>query len=128
MLNEAVKELTCIICPNGCRLNCIKNSSGVSITGARCPNGKNYAIAEFTNPMRVLTCSVKVEGGEYPVVSARTDGMIPKALVGKAMARVNRIILKAPVNAGDTIIKNIAGAGVDIIATKNIRGSGGRFS
>ncbi|MCL2060354.1 MAG: DUF1667 domain-containing protein [Oscillospiraceae bacterium] len=70
--------------------------------------------------MRVLTCSVKIEGGVYPLVSARTDRMIPKALLREAMACVNRMKLKAPVSAGDIIIKNIAGAGANIIATKNI--------
>ena len=49
------KELICIVCPKGCHLTAEEAESGWNISGFGCPRGKQYGIAEMTNPTRVVT-------------------------------------------------------------------------
>lgn len=53
-----MKEIVCIVCPNGCSLSCQAENGAIVVTGNRCPRGRDYAITELTNPMRTLTTSV----------------------------------------------------------------------
>ena len=45
------KELTCIVCPRGCRLTIDDN---LNVTGNSCPRGAQYAKDEMTNPKRMI--------------------------------------------------------------------------
>ena len=42
------------------------------VTGNTCPRGAEYGINEVTNPVRVITSTVKVKNGEIPVVPVKT--------------------------------------------------------
>ena len=112
-----VKELTCIICPRGCRLTIDENNN---VTGNTCPRGKDYAISEMTNPVRTITSSVRVINREDTLVSVKTSGPIPKGKIMEVMAEINKITVKAPIKIGDIAKKDILGLGVDIVITKNI--------
>ena len=46
-----MKELTCIVCPRGCRL---KVDDNMEVSGNACPRGKIYAINELTHPILSL--------------------------------------------------------------------------
>ena len=50
-------ELTCIVCPMGCRMTVELSDGGeiLSVTGNTCPRGKQYAIDECTHPVRTVT-------------------------------------------------------------------------
>ena len=112
-----VKELTCIICPRGCRLTIDENNN---VAGNTCPRGKDYAISEMTNPVRTITSSVRVVNREDTLVSVKTSGPIPKGKIMEVMAEINKIAVKAPIKIGDIAKKDILGLGVDIVVTKNI--------
>jgi CxxC motif-containing protein len=58
------KELTCVVCPAGCRMTAELDESGkvISVTGNTCPRGKTYAESEITNPVRTLTTTVTITG------------------------------------------------------------------
>ncbi len=113
------RELTCIVCPRGCALVCELDGEGklISVSGNLCPRGKKYADDECTNPMRVVTSTVRCEDGA--VVSCKTSTSIPKSLVLEAMKVINKTKAPATVKIGDVIIKNILDTGVDVIATAN---------
>ncbi len=113
------RELTCIVCPRGCALVCELDDNGklVSVTGNLCPRGKKYADDECTNPMRVVTSTVRCEDGA--VVSCKTSTSIPKSLVLEAMRVINSTKAPSSVKIGDVIIENILGTGADVIATAN---------
>lgn len=111
------KELTCIICPRGCRLTIDEN---MNVTGNTCPRGKDYAISEMTNPVRTITSSVRVVNREDTLVSVKTSGPIPKGKIMEVMDEINKIGVKAPTKIGDVAKVNILGLGVDILITKNI--------
>lgn len=115
-------ELICIGCPMGCNLEVEMEENEVTkVTGNLCPRGKTYAEKECTNPTRIVTSSVLVEGGEFAVVSVKTESDIPKDKIFECVKALKGITLKAPVNIGDIVLENFEGTGVNIIATKKIK-------
>jgi CxxC motif-containing protein len=112
------RELICISCPKGCHLKV--NETSLSVSGNSCPKGAEYGINEVTNPVRIITSTVKVDGGEVPVVPVKTQRAIPKGLTMKCMEEINKVIIKAPVKIGDVLIENVLATGVDVVATKNV--------
>lgn len=115
------RELTCIGCPMGCALTVEMNEKEVvSVTGNTCKRGDVYARKEVTNPTRIVTSSVMVESGNLAAVSVKTKEDIPKGKIFDCMKALKGVKVQAPVHIGDVIVKDIAGTGVDVIATKNI--------
>ena len=113
------KELICICCPKGCHLKVDREAKSVSGNG--CSRGLEYGINEVTNPVRVITSTVKVKNGELPVVPVKTNKPIPKGLNFKCMEEINKSEVNAPVKIGQVIIKNVLGTGADIVATRNVK-------
>jgi len=121
VLYEMEKDFVCTVCPLGCKIKAEYEGKTIHrITNACCPHGRMYVKNEILNPVRVLTSSVAVQGGVYPLVSVRTDGFIPKELMQQAMAVLHEVVVAAPVQIGDIIVKNLLGTGVNVIATKNV--------
>lgn len=58
-----VRELTCIGCPLGCQLTVTMGNDEIKVEGNTCPRGEAYAKKEVTNPTRIVTSTVRVEGG-----------------------------------------------------------------
>lgn len=116
-----LKELTCIGCPMGCSLRVeLEEGEVVSVSGNTCKQGDIYARKELTNPTRIVTSSVPVEGStEETVVSVKTAHDIPKDKIFECMHELKYVRAKAPVHIGDVIVKNVAETGIDVIATKN---------
>ena len=112
------KELICICCPKGCHLKVNINEN--KVIGNGCRRGEEYGINEVTNPVRVVTTTVKVKNGTIPVVPVKTKEPIPKGLNFKCMHEINKTVVTAPVKLGDVIIKNVLGTGVDIVACRNV--------
>ena len=111
-------ELTCICCPNGCRLKVNKEKK--KVRGNKCPRGEEYGINEITNPLRIVTSTVKIKNGEYDVIPVKTEKAISKKLIFKAMEEINKVIVEAPIKMGDIVIENILNTGVNVIATRDI--------
>ncbi len=116
------RELTCICCPLGCALT-VEMEGGVvkGVTGNGCKQGAEYGPKEVTNPTRIVTSSVMVKGGTERCVSVKTASDIPKGKIFECLKARKGISVKAPVHIGDVILTKVAGTGVDIIATKNLR-------
>lgn len=117
-----IREFPCVSCPLGCLLRVdLKDGVIQKIEGYRCPRGEAYAQEEVTDPKRVLATSVKVLGGDYPLVSVRTDRPIPKRLIPAAMVVIRKLMVEAPVNIGDVILPDLLGTGTRLIATRSVR-------
>lgn len=115
------KSLTCIGCPLGCSLTVEMEGTEVkSVTGNTCPNGDAYARKELTNPTRIVTSSVRVLGGTLNVVSVKTACDIPKGKIFDCARALRDVEVQAPVSIGQILVTDIAGTGVDVVATKNI--------
>lgn len=115
------KSFTCVICPNGCRLEVeVDDGKVVSVSGNLCPRGAAYAAEEITDPKRTIASSVLVEGGEMEIVSVRLDRAVSKSLIFPIMAEIKGLRVKAPVHIGDVIVHDILSSGADLIATRNV--------
>jgi CxxC motif-containing protein len=56
-----MRELTCIVCPIGCRLSVEDAADGeLLVTGNRCPRGAAYAVEEIRAPKRVVTATCRL--------------------------------------------------------------------
>ena len=108
-----MKELVCIVCPKGCHL---KVEAGEKVTGNACPRGKDYALAEISNPTRMLTSTVCIRNAIHPRLPVKTSKPIPKGKMFEAMDVIDRVRVTAPVSIGDVIVSDILGTGADIIA------------
>lgn len=115
------KELTCIGCPLGCQITVtMENGSPVEITGNTCERGKAYAQKEVTNPTRIVCSTMKVEGGDRPYVSCKTQSDIPKGKIFEVMEAINKTHAKAPIQIGDVLLEDVAGTGIPVVATKAV--------
>ena len=112
------KELTCIVCPRGCRLTIDDN---LNVTGNSCPRGAQYAKDELTNPKRMITSIVRVKNRENMMVSVKTSTSIPKGKIFDVLKEIEKVGVDAPVHIGDILIKDVLGTGSDIVATKEIK-------
>ena len=113
-----MKQLVCIVCPKGCRLT-VEEGEEFRVTGNACPRGAEYAKQELLAPVRVLTATVALDGGNHPRLPVKTRGAIPRDRVREAAALLRRVRVTAPVKAGQVIVSDILGTGVDVIATRN---------
>lgn len=115
-------NLVCIGCPMGCPL-VVEMDGGtvVSVSGNTCPRGDAYARKEVTHPTRVVTSTVRVHGGTLPMVSCKTRSDVPKDKIFDVVRALKDVDVNAPVSIGDVVLADVAGTGVDVIATKNIR-------
>lgn len=115
------KELVCVVCPMGCRITVtLDDDNIVSVTGNSCPRGKAYAEKECIRPERILTTTVKLEGGIHRVLPVITDKEIPLDKVFEAMELVRKVTVKAPVSEGQVIIENILDSGANVIASRSM--------
>ncbi len=113
-----MKEFTCIICPNGCKVTIADDGT---ISGNKCPRGLVYVKQESTNPIRTVTSTVKVIGcPSCRVVTVKTEQAIPKEKVFDVMKEINKASVSLPVKMHQIIISNVCGTGVNVIATKEI--------
>ena len=91
-----------------------------SVTGNSCPRGDAFSHQELTCPMRVLTTTVAVSGGDDALLPVRTAEAIPLALHAQAMDLIRGLVVKAPIRMGDVILPNLLDTGTDLIASMDI--------
>lgn len=115
-----MKEMTCITCPNGCRLQIEERDEKILVTGNKCRRGEAFAVSELTHPMRTICSTVRTTCREIPVLPVRVSQEIPKERIFDVMREINRVVLDHPVSAGDVIIPHVLGLEADVIATSNV--------
>ena len=116
-----IRNLTCISCPMGCPITVeMDGDEVVSVTGNTCKRGDVYARKEVTDPTRIVTSTVRVIGGKADMVSVKTKEDIPKGKIFDCVKAIKGVEVEAPVRIGDVIVPDVAGTGVDIVATKNV--------
>ena len=115
-------NLICIGCPLGCPLTVEMEGNEVkSVAGNTCPRGVAYAQKELTNPTRIVTSTVRVAGGKLAMVSVKTQSDIPKDKIFDVARALKEVAVKAPVTIGDVLVKDVAGTGVEVVATSNVK-------
>ena len=115
------KVMNCIMCPMGCEMTVtMENGKFISVTGNTCPRGARYAETEVTDPRRMLTTTVRIEGGLLPLLPVVSADVLPKGKIADCVAYLRNVIVQAPVKAGDVIIPDILSLGVDIVASRDM--------
>ncbi|MBQ3811385.1 MAG: FAD-dependent oxidoreductase [Kiritimatiellae bacterium] len=113
--------MTCICCPMGCRLTIApKEGGGWTVTGNGCPRGAKYAVQEMEAPERVVTSTVRVEGGAAPLVAAKTAAPVPKSSIPACLDAIRALAVPAPVARGAVLAPDLAGTGVALVATSEV--------
>lgn len=112
------KAIVCTVCPMGCNITVESDGSEIiSIEGNECKRGETYAQDEFTCPTRTLTSSVLVTNAKEPLLPVRTEKPVPKAKFGECMEIIKATTVHAPIKIHQVIIHDLAGTGVNLIAT-----------
>ena len=115
------RELICIQCPLGCPITVtLEEGQVVDVKGNTCKRGELYAKKEVTAPTRVVTSTVKVLGGQRPVVAVKTERDIPKEKIFACMEEINQAQVTAPVAIGDVILEDLCGTGVRLVAAASL--------
>lgn len=129
MNNNVIETLqfNCTTCPSECLLtveverDADGNVAEVhSVTGNSCPRGDKFAHQELTCPMRVLTTTVAVSGGDETLLPVRTVEAIPLALHAQAMNLIRGLVVEAPIRMGDVVLKNLLDTNINLIASMDI--------
>lgn len=115
------RDVTCIVCPKGCKM-VVSNINGEYIVeGNTCIRGSKYGVDEVTNPKRVITSTVRLEGSYLNMLPVKTNGSVPKEKMFEVMEVLANIKITAPVSVGDIIVKNVLNTGVDIVSCKTMK-------
>jgi CxxC motif-containing protein len=115
------KRITCIVCPIGCEISIeVKENKCKILNGNKCDKGIEYSINEALNPRRMLTTSILIKEGIWPLVSVKTSDSVPKEEIFKVLNKIKKTIVFAPVKSGQILIKNVADNNIYVIATKTI--------
>jgi len=112
-------KMICINCPKGCELDVEQVGDEVRVTGHTCPRGEVYGRAELVNPTRMVTGLVRVAGMRKPL-PVKTRTAIPKGKIDTTLFAMHQATVQLPVRIGDVIIPDVAGTGVDVVATANL--------
>ena len=112
-------KMICINCPKGCEMDVEVDGDVVTVSGNTCPKGEVYARSEVTNPTRMVTGLVRVAGMRKPL-PVKTRTAIPKGKIDATLFAMHQATVQLPVKIGDVIIGDVAGTGVDVVATANM--------
>ncbi|GHV94253.1 molybdopterin oxidoreductase [Spirochaetia bacterium] len=126
-----MRNLTCIVCPMGCSLTVEEGASGtdglpsLSVMGNRCPRGAAYAQEEIRAPRRVVTATCGVQGGTPGLyaprrVPVKTVAACPREKIPALLADIYQTQVSLPVKAGDTVIANWKGEGINVVAVRTL--------
>lgn len=120
-------QFNCTTCPSECLLTVEverdANDALVevhSVTGNSCPRGEKFAHQELTCPMRVLTTTVAVSGGDEALLPVRTAEAIPLALHAQVMDLIRGLVVDAPIRMGGVVLEDFLHTGIDLIASMDI--------
>lgn len=120
-------QFNCTTCPSECLLTVEverdANDALVevhSVTGNSCPRGEKFAHQELTCPMRVLTTTVAVSGGDEALLPVRTAEAIPLALHAQAMDLIRGLVVDAPIRMGGVVLENLLNTNIDLVASMDI--------
>lgn len=115
------KELVCVNCPMSCHLTVqIEDGAVVSVSGNSCPRGEAYAKKECIRPERILTTTVRINGGIHRVLPVISASEIPLDQIMDAMEVIRKVQINAPVKVDDVIVENILDTGVNIVAARSM--------
>lgn len=120
-------QFNCTTCPSECLLTVEveRDANGAvaevrSVTGNNCPRGDKFAHQELTCPMRVLTTTAAVSGGDEGLLPVHTAEAIPLALHAQAIDLIRGLVVNAPIRMVDVVLENLLDTNINLIASMDI--------
>ena len=133
-----MRNLICIVCPTGCSLDVNEtgvtdnpNETHINVTGNRCVRGIAYALEEIRAPKRIVTATIQLNHhaeGDSKTEVERSIRRIPVKTTSPCLREkipallddIYKLNVSLPVKAGDVVIADWNGEGIDVIATRTI--------
>lgn len=112
------REMTCIVCPNGCLMRIEQEGDKIEVFDATCKRGIEFAKNELTNPTRSITSTVATKFKDFPLLSVKTEGELPKDKIFEAMKKINAVTVKKRLKVGDVVLADVFGTAV--VATSDM--------
>lgn len=117
------RELVCIACPVGCRVE-VKYAEGgcgiVTLIGNKCKRGEAYAQQEVLDPSRTVTAVVETDSKILPYIPVRTNKPLPMQLIDKLLEKIYYMRIEGPLKLGHVIVDDFAGTGVNVVLTRTL--------
>lgn len=122
MSTVSKKKFICIRCPRGCEIITTIDGYNIDrIEGNICKMGVEYVENEIKDPRRIVTTTVKVKNGNFPLVPVWTNQPIPKDKIFILMKELRKVELKAPVDQNMVVLKNVFGTGIDVVTSGRVK-------
>lgn len=113
-------KMICINCPRGCELEVERDTRGdATVSGNACPRGEEYGRSELLHPTRMVTGLVRIAGMRKPL-PVKTRKAVPKDKINDVLFAMHQTTVQPPLSIGDVVIPDVAGTGVDVVATANL--------
>jgi CxxC motif-containing protein len=110
------RSMICLSCPIGCHLEVTAvDGADLKVSGNRCPKGLEYAREEYFSPRRVVTTTCRSTSAGQHRVPVRTSRPLPVEMINDLLAEVHAIVLSPPMAAGQQIVRDFRGTGVDVV-------------
>ncbi|WP_319561422.1 DUF1667 domain-containing protein [Marispirochaeta sp.] len=122
-VEHETREMVCIVCPIGCRLTVAVKYGDVAVEGNRCQRGEIYGREEILAPKRIVTATCHLLDPEHPRLPVRTESALPYEYIQSLLADIYSLTIETPVRAGDVLIENYKGTGVNVLATRSLPGN-----
>ena len=116
--------LVCTLCPNGCVLTARLGEQGLQVKGQRCPKGETFAQQEMTAPRRMFTSTVRLQGGDCPLLPVRTEQPVPLADFPALQKACRKLRVSAPVQRGSVLLEQIGDGQVKLLAAATVPARG----
>lgn len=115
-------KMSCTTCPNSCEMIAvIEDNKVVSVKGNKCKRGIDFAEKEWIAPERMLTSTMIMETADGEIsVPVKSEKPMLRSKMMEAMEAIRTTRIDHPVKMGDVLIPNVAGCGVDIVASKTV--------
>jgi CxxC motif-containing protein len=117
---ETTTKIICITCPKGCTLDVTHDGKTVIKVTSGCKRGRDYVQRELTDPRRMVATTVRVVGGLHPLLPVATSAPFPKPQIFALMDALRQVEVRAPITAGQPVLPNALGTGVDVVASRDM--------
>jgi CxxC motif-containing protein len=117
---ETETRIICITCPKGCTLEVTHDGQTVLRVNQGCKRGREYAQRELSDPRRMVATTVRVHGGIHPLLPVTTAAPFPKPRIRELMDALRRVEVQAPVEAGQPVLADALGTGIDVVASRRM--------
>lgn len=120
-MTRHVHAIQCIGCPVGCGGEVVIEAGAViEMRGFTCDKGQAYAADEVVAPKRMVTTTVRVDGGTLPLLPVVSERPVPKDAIFDCIRLLRSVVVQAPVEADAIIVADALGLGVNFRAARSI--------